>query len=614
MPSIAKRWLFCFAAAIFILYNFQSWHTSFSQPYTSNRPTAPVSTTKWREVSNSRFPLDVFVSPPKGPPKKLPSIQAAFSAPEYDEDKKVRTQRLAAVKEAMEYSWNGYRQHAWGKDEVSPISGAFADRFSGWGATLVDSLDTLWIMGMKKEFAEAVAAVSAIDFSTSVQDEVNVFETTIRYLGGFLAAYDLSGEDVLLEKAQELGEMLYVAFDTHNHLPVTRWQWKGGLSGLPQEPRGMAVASEVGSLSLEFTRLAQITGDVRFYDAIDRISHLLADQQDDTNIPGLWPTWLDTGSGNFSRGGEFTVGALTDSMFEYLPKMHALLGGNEPMYQRMYEKAMLAMEKHIFFRALNPDNLDILFPGDVRAHQKNDPNAYKIYNVQHLGCYVGGMVGIGGKLFENPANLAVARKLTDGCIWAYEAAPNGIMPEIFTALPCDKETNPTCEWSEALWLNASMARGSTAGEQEDWLERGRAYVERAHLAPGFVQAHDPRYLLRPEAIESVFILYRMTGDKKLQEHGWNMFQAVKKAAKTDVAYASIENVMIKNGKPLKQEDSMESFWTAETLKYYYLLFSDPEVVSLDDYVLNTEAHPLRRPTSGGRWARKGSKTQPKWGL
>jgi mannosyl-oligosaccharide alpha-1,2-mannosidase len=44
-----------------------------------------------------------------------------------------------------------------------------------------------------------------------------------------------------------------------------------------------------------------------------------------------------------------------------------------------------------------------------------------------------------------------------------------------------------------------------------------------------------------------------------------------------------------------QVDKMESFWLAETLKYFYLIFAEPGVVSLDDYVLNTEAHPFRRP-------------------
>lgn len=44
-------------------------------------------------------------------------------------------------------------------------------------------------------------------------------------------------------------------------------------------------------------------------------------------------------------------------------------------------------------------------------------------------------------------------------------------------------------------------------------------------------------------------------------------------------------------------DSMESFWISETLKYLWLLFSDDEALSLSDYVLNTEAHPLRVSTT-----------------
>jgi len=389
-----------------------------------------------------------------------------------------------------------------------------------------------------------------------------------------------------------------------NRLPITRWNWKNALNGLPQEPTGRAVAAEVGSLCLEFTRLAQITGDMRFYDVVDRISERLDVQQDDSAIPGLWPVWLDTGSGNFSQGSDFTIAALTDSMFEYLPKMHALLGGRDEKYQRMYEKAFMAMEKFIFFRPLNPDNLDILFPADVRAWAGSSADPKLNPKVQHLGCYAGGMVGVGGRLFDHKSDIDVARKLTDGCIWAYEAAPSGIMPEVFTMLPCDKETNPSCGWKESLWLEAAMAAGSsTPEEREGTIEVQRAFANRTLLAPGFVQGNDKRYLLRPEAIESVFILYRITGDKKLQDHGWNMFQAVVKATRTEVAHAAVKNVMIGDSDKIEREDSMESFWTAETLKYYYLLFSDPSVISLDEYVLNTEAHPFKRPVAGGRWGR-----------
>lgn len=74
-----------------------------------------------------------------------------------------------------------------------------------------------------------------------------------------------------------------------------------------------------------------------------------------------------------------------------------------------------------------------------------------------------------------------------------------------------------------------------------------------------------------------------------------MFQAVIEATATDVAHSAISNAHVA-GSP--KVDSMESFWLAETLKYFYLLFETPDVLSLDEWVLNTEAHPFRRPRRG----------------
>lgn len=87
---------------------------------------------------------------------------------------------------------------------------------------------------------------------------------------------------------------------------------------------------------------------------------------------------------------------------------------------------------------------------------------------------------------------------------------------------------------------------------------------------------------RPEAIESIFILYRITADSAYQDIAWHMFQSIENATKTDIANAAIDDVT--QPKPAKA-DRMESFWMAETLKYFYLIFSEPELISLDDYVL-----------------------------
>lgn len=77
-------------------------------------------------------------------------------------------------------------------------------------------------------------------------------------------------------------------------------------------------------------------------------------------------------------------------------------------------------------------------------------------------------------------------------------------------------------------------------------------------------------------------MYRITGDKSLQDAAWRMFQNIDKATRTKYGHSSIEDVR----NPVPQlSDKMESFWLAETLKYLYLIFSEPDHVNLDEYVL-----------------------------
>jgi mannosyl-oligosaccharide alpha-1,2-mannosidase len=109
-----------------------------------------------------------------------------------------------------------------------------------------------------------------------------------------------------------------------------------------------------------------------------------------------------------------------------------------------------------------------------------------------------------------------------------------------------------------------------------------AEVGKDHLPAGMISIPSPNYYLRPEAIESVFIMYRLTGDESWRAKGWQMFEAISKYTHTELAHASINDVTAQ--KP-SHKDAMESFWLAETLKYFYLLFSDPNVVDLDKYVL-----------------------------
>ncbi|KAL9594727.1 MAG: hypothetical protein Q9219_006866 [cf. Caloplaca sp. 3 TL-2023] len=554
------------------------------------KPPAPPSTeTKSTETKSSalpakaseRYPVESLIAIPTGSPAVIPEIQYAFGT-ETPQEKAIREERLEAVKKSFVHSWEGYKKYAWKEDELAPIRGGHATTFGGWGATLVDSLDTLWMMSLKRDFEEAIKAVGEIDFSKARLDELNVFETTIRYLGGFLGAYDLSGGKypILLEKAKEVGELLYGAFDTPNRLPVTRWDWEAGQKGAKQEASEACLIAEVGSLTLEFTRLAQLTNDAKFFDAIQRITDVLDEQQNRTALPGLWPVIMDAKRAKFTDVG-FTLGGMADSTYEYLPKQHMLLGGLNQQYKKMYEAAMIPIQKHIFFRAMTPDHTDILVSSGVRVNE-NAGVIVPDFKGQHLGCFTGGMVGIGAKIFNRGSDMKTARQLVDGCIWAYNHTQTGIMPEIFHMVPCKDDE---CKWDEGRWLKAVAIRTNKIERIFEGMtdeEKGKWVAEDQRIPQGFSAISDRRYILRPEAIESVFIFYRITGEKKYQDAAWKMFMAIETYTRTDIANAAINDVTVDN--PPK-EDRMESFWLAETLKYFYAIFADPEVLNLDEYVL-----------------------------
>ncbi|KAI1171736.1 family 47 glycosyl hydrolase [Nemania sp. FL0916] len=525
----------------------------------------------WSTVIETHpVPASELRSLPKGASKNIPAVQHQFRVDKTSAGKarlQVLADRRKHVRNAFVRSWKSYRTHAWLSDELTPVSGLGKDTFGGWAATLVDSLDSLWIMGLQDDFHDAVAAAARIDWSDTKETACNWFETTIRHLGGLLSAYDLSHEPVLLRKAIELGDLLYTAFDTPTRMPPLWLDFELAKAGKLQAGTHDPSASTTSS-ALEFTRLAQLTGESKYYDAIDRIARVLDETQNATRLPGMWPTFLDLQNFVFEREEGFTLGALADSMYEMFPKMHLLLSGCEPLYEKLYRGAMETTIAHVLFRPKLPDRADILVPGNVWV--RDDGRIDLQPEAQHLACFVGGMLGLGGKLFLLPDHVDIGEKVTRGCVWAYDAMPAGVMPEICGFEPCPAK-------EACLWEKGTLSE-----------ERGQPLPE------GFTNARDPRYILRPEAIESVFYMYRITGKSEYQDMAWRMFQSITKATETGLAFSAIADVTV-DGADTEKIDSMESFWLSETLKYFYLIFSPPDLLSLDEYVFNTEAHPFRRP-------------------
>lgn len=406
---------------------------------------ATKSSFDWSQVQ-LKFPPGPLTSLPNGRPKSFPKVQAQPAAGD-PEQQRLQELRRREVKKVFINDWAAYKKYAWLKDALKPISGGYRNQFSGWAATLVDSLDTLWILGLRDEFDEAVAAVAKIDFGTSTTPRVNTFETNIRYLGGLIAAYDLSKRQALLVKAVELGDLIYAAFDTKNRMPVDFIDFRAAKRGSGLKVESAVVSASPGTLSLELTRLSQITGDPKYYDAISRVMDVFYHGQQDTQLPGLWPMYVSMSAKDVVSGDKFTLAGGADSLYEYLPKMHALLGGLEPKYERMSTR-FLEGAQELFFRPMIPNNEPILIPSSAKI--VGDGKLVLDQEAEHLGCYLGGVYALAGQLLGNEEYLDIGSRLALGCVYGYRSFPTGMMPERLNMVAC--ESQEKCRWDEKKFL------------------------------------------------------------------------------------------------------------------------------------------------------------------
>jgi mannosyl-oligosaccharide alpha-1,2-mannosidase len=545
---------------------------------------------RWRNLP-VRYPV-TEVQKLRTLPRTLPKIQSVSSKVSQSTLGR-QASRQSAVKEVFGRCWKSYQSLAWAADELAPISGSRRNELGGWGATLVDNLDTLWIMGMHEDFKKTVAAVARIKFHKTQSPVINTHKVNIHLLGGLLAAFDLSADPKLLEKAIELGDMLYAAFDTPNRMPIIHWDPHRALRREEQLAEESVLGAELGSFILEFTRLSQITGDPKYFDAAQRVMEVFEKKQKATQLPGLWPVWVNARAELFD-GDAFAWGAEANSLYKSLPGAHALLGSQTPMYRKMYEDVALAAAGHNNFQPMNPEGKTVLLSGTVRIvkTENEKPQTYLEPQMHYQSCFAGEMFALGGALLNIPIHQEIAHRLVDGCIWAHQVLPMGIMPEVFSTVPCASQAG--CPWSERLWKQEVWKSANNLEPEPIPDLNVDTFIKKHRLPKGFTGIQDTAYNLRPEAIESMFTLYRITGRENLLDTAWDMFQAMQNATQAKNGNAAIADVTIEGSQPVL-EDSMDSAWMSQTLKYFYLMFSPPELISLDEFVFNAGGHPLRRP-------------------
>ncbi|XP_034402867.1 endoplasmic reticulum mannosyl-oligosaccharide 1,2-alpha-mannosidase isoform X1 [Cyclopterus lumpus] len=444
--------------------------------------------------------------------------------------------RLEAVCDAFRHAWKGYKDYAWGHDELKPISRSFGEWF-GLGLTLIDSLDTMWILGLKEEFAEAKDWVKKeLSFDKNV--DVNLFETTIRVLGGLLSTYHLTGDQLFLEKAKDLGSRLMPAFKTPSKIPFSDVNIGKGTAHPPRWTSDSTLA-EVTSIQLEFRELSRLTQDPQYQEVVNEVMklvHKLPGKQD-----GLVPMFINTNSGQFTHKGVYTLGARADSYYEYLLKQWIQGGKTEDDLLEDYLQAVEGVKKHLV-RQTGVSKLT--FVGEL-SHSRFNPK------MDHLVCFLPGTLALGAHNGLPGDHMDLAVQLMETCHQMYKQMETGLSPEI-------------------VHFNLQASDGQDV----------------------FVKLADRHNLLRPETVESLFYMYRFTKDTKYRDWGWEILNSFNNYTKVPGGgYTSINNVRDPvNPGP---RDKMESFFLGETLKYLYLLFSDDmELLNLDKYVFNTEAHAL----------------------
>lgn len=465
-------------------------------------------------------------------------------------DDPIDIQRREKVKEAMLHAWNSYEKYAWGQDELQPQSKSGVNSFGGLGATLVDSLDTLYIMGLDEQFQKAREWVAnSLDFNKNY--EASVFETTIRVVGGLLSAYDLSEDKVFLDKAKDIADRLLPAWDTSSGIPYNIINLAQGRPHNPGWTGGESILADSGTEQLEFIALSQRTGDPKYQQKVEKVITQLNNIFPDD---GLLPIYIDPHRGSTSYS-PITFGAMGDSFYEYLLKVW--IQGNKTSvvrrYREMWEKSMRGLLSLI--RRTTPSSFTYI------CEKNGDSLTDKM---DELACFAPGMIALGSSGYgpdESQKFLSLAEELAWTCYNFYQSTPTKLAGENYF-----------------FHVGQDMSVGTS------W------------------------NILRPETVESLFYLWRVTGNKTYQEWGWNIFQAFEKNSRIESGYVGLKDV--NSG---VKDNMMQSFFLAETLKYLYLLFSPPSVIPLDEWVFNTEAHPLRIvPRHDGEdFKNTGEKQKPK---
>ncbi|XP_038877093.1 alpha-mannosidase I MNS4 [Benincasa hispida] len=428
------------------------------------------------------------------------------------------------VREMFYHAFNGYMKHAFPLDELRPLSCEGEDSLGGYALTLIDSLDTLALLGDREQFAASVEWIGK-NLRFDINKTVSVFETTIRVLGGLLSAHLIANdhttgmklasyENQLLDLAEDLARRLLPAFDTPTGIPFGSVNL---LYGVDEHESKITSTAGGGTLTLEFGVLSRLTNDPIFERVTKNAVRGLWARRSKLNLVGAH---INVFTGEWTQK-DAGIGTSIDSFYEYLLKAYLLFGDEEYLFifQEAYGAAMHYLFNDPWYVEVNMDSAALVWP---------------LFN--SLQAFWPGLQVLAGDI--DPAIRTHAAFFS---VWKRY----GFTPEGF------------------------------------------------NLATLSVQHGQKSYPLRPELIESTYWLYKATRNSRYLDAGRDMVASLQYGARCPCGYCLISDVEFH-----KQEDHMESFFLAETVKYLWLLFdlaAGPDNLVENGpykYVFSTEGHLL----------------------
>lgn len=492
----------------------------------------------------------------------LASFNSSFT-PNHLDHLRNETQHL------FKHAWSSYINHGFPYDEVTPLTcmpygpdyanidnTVRNDAMGNASLTVIDNLDTLIIMEQWDELASMLTYLQSQPDIFDQDTVVQVFEFSIRSLGGLLSAHLLltdiatknkpippryarfkdicdNYDGFLLNLAYKLGIKLIPAYKTKTNIPVPRINLKKGPRAVPARLQKDACTSGATTPVLEFTLLSKLTGDPQFeYYSQLSFWKLWSSKSNFNLMPMTFDPikneWKDTLTG---------IGASIDSFYEYAAKGSIIF--NDDYMWSVFATSYKSLLIHLA-RGGGPNDGSMIFT-NVGT---NDGAVFGDW-IDLLGAFWPGLQVLTGQLSD-----AIKTHLVYLKIWNYFE----LIPERWRYTFHQKVDNVTTKDIIAL----------------EW------------------------YPLRPEFIESTYYLYRATRDPMYLQIGERIVHLLKTKFMAPCGFSGIQN--INTG---EKQDRMETFVLGETLKYLYLLFDTNDEIFLHNdlmrgknWIFSTEAHPL----------------------